>query len=65
MINIATRGKFSACCDRIGGAPPYQPNLDERSRPTILVRNVEMKTLNSSNKIAEKISVRLIDDQEE
>lgn len=65
MINIATRGKFAACCDRLGGgAPPYSPYEQERVKPTILVRNVEIKTINDSNKLTEKIRVKLIEQEE-
>jgi len=63
-ISIATGGLFNPCCgSRIaggGGAPPYRQNYDDRVRPTILIRNVEMKTKNSINYL-EQIKVKLVD----
>jgi hypothetical protein len=64
MVNIATMGKFAACCGgRVvgGGAPPYRPNEQERVTPLVLVRNVEVKTIRTSDEIIKRIRVKLLD----
>lgn len=63
-ISIATMGMFQDCCGRAvggGGAPPYTQNPYERPKPHILVRNVEMITINSSEDYLNKIKVKLLD----
>lgn len=65
MVGIATMGKFSPCCgSRVGGggAPPYRPYNDEAPKPLVLVKRVEVKTLNVSDTMIERIQVTLIDD---
>jgi len=65
MIDIATMGKFRSCCGTRyggGGAPPYRTNVQEQVKPVVFVRNVKMKTLNDTDDLIEKITVRLKDD---
>lgn len=62
MIDIATMGMFKSCCGGApggGGAPPYRPYNDEKPLPLILVKSVEVKTIND---ISESIEIKLIDD---
>jgi hypothetical protein len=64
-VSIATMGMFNQCCGGTGfggGAPPYRAEgYDSRSHPTILVKDVEMKTKNDIEDYLSKIKVKLID----
>jgi len=64
-VNIATMGMFRSCCGGGtgygGGAPPYRQN-DEHVTPLVLVRHVEMVTINSPDDLLKKISVKLKDE---
>lgn len=65
MVNIATMGMFNSCCgSRVGGggAPPYRPYNDEAPKPLVLVKSVEVKTLNISDTMIKRITVKLKDD---
>lgn len=65
-VGLATLGMFQPCCTEtsvVGGAPPYRQNAQEALKPNILVRNVEMETINSSEDYLKKIKVKLIDDE--
>lgn len=62
MVGIATMGMFSPCCGSRaggGGAPPYRPYNDESVKPLVLVKRVEVKTLNLKDKMTENIQVTL------
>ncbi len=64
-VNIATMGMFRDCCGGApggGGAPPYRQNAEERVTPLVLVRKVEMVTINSPEDLLSKIFVRLKDE---
>jgi hypothetical protein len=61
-VGIATMGKYLPCCGtRGGGAPPYRPNEEEKVTPIVLVRSVEIKTINVSDEIIKRIKVKLLD----
>ena len=63
-VNIATMGMFKDCCGGApggGGAPPYRQN-DEHVTPLVMVRHVEMLTINSPEDLLSKISVKLKDE---
>lgn len=65
MVDIATMGMFRSCCGTKyggGGAPPYRPNAQEQTKPVVFIRNVKMKTINDTNDLVEKITVRLKED---
>jgi hypothetical protein len=65
MVGIATMGKFSPCCGNRaggGGAPPYRPYNDEAPKPLVLVKRVEVKTLDISDTMIKRITVKLKDD---
>ena len=64
-VAIATLGMFQTCCGSGisgGGAPPYKPYLEERSAPVILVKKVEVETINLNEAFSEKIKVTLLND---
>jgi len=64
-VNLATMGMFKDCCGGTvvggGGAPPYSQNAMEQSKPHILVRKVELTTINSMEDYLKKIKVKLVD----
>lgn len=65
-ISIATMGMFRDCCGGVqvgGGAPPYNPNAEERVSPVVFVRNVEMTTINSPEDLLKKVYVKLKDEE--
>ena len=64
-VNIATMGMFKDCCGGApggGGAPPYRQNSEEHITPLVLVRHVEMLTINSPEDLLSKIFVKLKDE---
>ena len=66
-VNIATMGMFRDCCGGApggGGAPPYRQNAEEHVAPLVLIRKVEMITINSPEDLLSKIFVRLIKDED-
>jgi len=65
MVNIATMGMFNSCCGSRaggGGAPPYRPYNDGAPKPLVLVKRVEVKTLDISDTMIKRITVKLKDD---
>jgi len=63
-VNIATMGMFQNCCGRAvggGGAPPYRIDNEEVVRPLVLVKKVDVKTINTINEINKNIKVTLVD----
>ncbi len=64
-VNIATMGMFKDCCGGTGfggGAPPYRQNAEENVSPVVLVRHVDMITINSPKNLLKKIYVKLMDE---
>lgn len=62
MVGIATMGMFSPCCGNRaggGGAPPYRPYNDEAPKPVVLVKKVDVKTINVSDIMIKRIQVKL------
>jgi hypothetical protein len=62
-VSIATMGKFNQCCGGGivgGGAPPYRQN-EQIVKPHILVKNVEMETINEQ--LLQNLTVKLIEDE--
>jgi hypothetical protein len=65
MVNIATMGMFRSCCGTQvggGGAPPYRPYNDEPVKPLVLVKHLEVKTINDTDDLIGKIKVKFRDD---
>jgi len=63
-VNLATMGMFQDCCGRAvggGGAPPYRIDNEEVVRPLVLVKKVDVKTINTINEINKNIKVTLLD----
>lgn len=61
-VNIATMGMFRDCCGGApggGGAPPYRRD-EQIIKPTVMVKDVEMKTINSLEEIKSRIKAKLI-----
>lgn len=63
-VNLATMGMFQDCCGRVvtgGGAPPYRRD-EEKVKPLILVKKVEVKDINIFDSLLDKIKITLVDD---
>ena len=63
-VSIATMGMFNQCCGGGvvgGGAPPYRRDAQEIVKPYVLVKNVEMETINEQ--LLQNLSVRLIEEE--
>lgn len=64
-IGIATMGMFNGCCGtRIvsgGGAPPYRRE-EEKPKPFVLVKSVEVKDLVETKDLIKNIKITFIDD---
>lgn len=62
-VAIATMGMFNTCCGgRVvgGGAPPYRRD-EERVKPLVLVKRVEVKSINIIDELNKSITITLID----
>jgi len=58
-------GMFKDCCGGApggGGAPPYRQNSEEHIAPLVMVRHVEMLTINSPEDLLKKVFVKLKDE---
>jgi hypothetical protein len=63
-VNIATMGLFQDCCGRAvggGGAPPYRRD-QEKVKPLVLVKKLEVKDIDIFDTLLDKIKVTLVDD---
>lgn len=63
-INLATMGLFKDCCGRAvggGGAPPYRRD-QEKVKPLVLVKRLEVKDLDLVESLLDKIKVTLVND---
>ncbi len=63
-INLATGGMFNNCCGTgfTGGAPPYRPYKEESVAPLVLVKKVEIKTINTNESISSYIKIMKVND---
>lgn len=63
-VSMITGGFFNQCCGGQGGgggAPPFRQNIEEVVRPSILVKKVEVKVIDTLDEMINKIQVKLID----
>jgi len=63
-VSIATMGMFNPCCGGGvvgGGAPPYRRD-EEKVKPLVMVKKVEIKSIDMIDRLSKKIKITLIDD---